>query len=158
MSTFVTSGPISISGAAGSDRNILSFITDAGGTVDTSAGISLSGLFGAASVAGITLSGSAIYAAPYMMSEFYGMTAGSLCCLGLEDGVCFGLEDGGILDLECCPVCIGTEEDADSCVLAEDGRTVDLEACSTVCCIELADGTCILLADGVTPLDLAVCP
>ena len=160
MATFIGTGPIGFSGDyAGS---VYSFITGCGGTVSTDPEISLTGLFGAASAAGITLSGSSDYDAPHAMSEFYGMVCGgcgSICCLADEDSTCFALEsDGTDLDLECCPTCVGTEEDASECVLDEDDCPVDMEACASDCCVLWADETCITLVDGTSVLDLEVCP
>lgn len=98
MADFITSGPIGFSGSY--PGSVYSFITDAGGTVSTAGGISLSGLYASANLAGISLSGSATYASPYRMYNFYGM---SNCCIATEDLVCFALEsDGTDLDLEVC--------------------------------------------------------
>lgn len=124
---FITSGPIQFSGEG--ESSAFSFITGAGGTVST---LSLSGLFSAASGAGIILSGSASYASPHLASEFYGMTASS-CCLLWEDDTCVALEGGGILDLEgetCSGLscCILGEDGA--CIEGEAGGTVELEACA----------------------------
>jgi len=92
---FITSGPIYLSGQG--DNSVYSFITGAGGTVST---LSLSGLYSAASGAGITLSGSASYSTPYLASDFYGMAS---CCVLAEDGTCIEGEAGGTVELEACP-------------------------------------------------------
>lgn len=158
MADFITSGPIGFSGSY--PGSVYSFITDAGGTVSTAGGISLSGLYASANTAGISLSGSATYASPHRMYNFYGMSTTNDCCLSDEDLVCFALEsDGTDLDLECCPTCIGSEPDSADCVLAEDGASVDAESCTAgACCIALVDDSCLVLVDGVTELDLEVCP
>ena len=118
---FITSGPIYLSGQG--DNSVYSFITGAGGTVST---LSLSGLYSAASGAGITLSGSASYSIPYLASDFYGMATSS-CCLLWEDDTCVALEGGGNLDLEG-DTCSGLS----CCVLAEDGTCIEGEAGGTV--------------------------
>ena len=132
MAEFITSGPVGFSGSY--PGSVYSFITDAGGTVSTAGGISLSGLYASANTAGISLSGSATYASPYRIYHFYGMSSTS-CCIATEDLVCFALEsDGTDLDLE----------DCDSPIVGG-------------CCIALVDDSCLVLADGVTELDLEVC-
>jgi len=108
---FKHSGPIRLSGEGYPDDSPTHFINTNGGSV--SAPFNLSGVFEAAMDAGILLSGSASYAPPHAMSEFYGMyitsaipsTTGSGCCILLETGGCILLETGdcGVVQLEICP-------------------------------------------------------
>ena len=72
MADFVTSGPIGFSGSY--PGSVYSFVSEAGGSITSAGGISLSDLFSDANAAGITLSGSASYSAPHGMSEFDGMS------------------------------------------------------------------------------------
>lgn len=108
---FKHSGPIRLSGEGYPDDSPTHFINTNGGSV--SEPFNLSGVFEAAMDAGILLSGSASYAPPHAMSEFYGMyitsaipsVTGSGCCILLETGGCILLETGdcGVVQLELCP-------------------------------------------------------
>lgn len=111
---FKHSGPIRLSGEGNPDDSPTHFININGGSVN--APFNLSGVFEAAMNAGILLSGSASYAPPHAMSEFYGMyiTSGPTpdpedtgCCILLENDLsgCILLETGdcGVAQLELCP-------------------------------------------------------
>lgn len=111
---FKHSGPIRLSGEGNPDDSPTHFININGGSI--SAPFNLSGVFEAAMNAGISLSGSASYAPPHAMSEFYGMyitsgptpdPEGTGCCILLENDLsgCILLETGdcGVAQLELCP-------------------------------------------------------
>lgn len=80
---FITSGPIGFSGSyAGS---VSKFITEQGGAVPSAGGISLSGLFAAATGANLTLP-EGDYSPPHGMSEFYGAEGASAGDMKFGDG------------------------------------------------------------------------
>ena len=80
---FITSGPIGFSGSY--EGSISKFITEQGGAVPSAGGVSLSGLFAAATGANLTLP-EGDYSPPHGMSEFYGAEGASAGDMKFGDG------------------------------------------------------------------------
>jgi hypothetical protein len=92
MADFITSGPIGFSGSY--PGSVYSFVSEAGGSITSAGGISLSNLYASANTAGIDLAGGGSYSQPHRVGAFYGMSSSPSSPSNTGFGVLTGTDFG----------------------------------------------------------------